>query len=148
MKLILTHEVSGLGAAGDVVDVRDGYGRNYLLPRKLATPWTKGAEKDIASIRKAREVREISTLEAAQSVKKQLEGMSVAVPAKAGSGGRLFGAVSSAQIADAVKAAGGPELDRRKIEVPGHIKTTGAYAASVRLHPEVSAKVAFEVVPA
>ena len=74
--------------------------------------------------------------------------MSVAVPAKAGSGGRLFGAVSSAQIADAVKAAGGPELDRRKIEIPGHIKTTGAYAASVRLHPEVSAKVAFEVVPA
>lgn len=148
MKVILTHEVTGLGTAGDVVDVRDGYGRNYLLPRRLATPWTKGGEKNIASIRKAREVREISTLEAAQSVKGQLESRTVSVAAKAGTGGRLFGAVSSAQIADAVKAAGGPELDRRKIEVPGHIKTTGTYAALVRLHPEVQAKLTFEVVPA
>jgi large subunit ribosomal protein L9 len=148
MKVILTHEVTGLGTAGDVVDVRDGYGRNYLLPRRLATPWTKGGEKNIASIRKAREVREISTLEAAQSVKGQLESQTVSVAAKAGTGGRLFGAVSSAQIADAVKAAGGPSLDRRKIEVPGHIKTTGTYAALVRLHPEVQAKLTFEVVPA
>lgn len=148
MKLILTHEVSGLGAAGDVVEVRDGYGRNYLLPRRLATPWTKGAEKDIAAIRKAREVRQISTLEAAQEVKASLESSKVKVVAKTGTGGRLFGAISAGHVADAVKAAGGPDLDRRAIEVPAHIKSIGSYAARVRLHPEVQATVPFEVVSA
>lgn len=148
MKLILTHEVAGLGAAGDVVEVRDGYGRNYLLPRRLATPWTKGAEKDIAAIRKAREVRQISTLEAAQEVKASLESSKVKVVAKTGNGGRLFGAISAGNVADAVKAAGGPDLDRRAIEVPAHIKSVGSYAARVRLHPEVQATVPFEVVSA
>lgn len=148
MKIILTHEVSGLGSAGDVVEVKDGYGRNYLLPRGLGTPWSKGAEKNLAGLRRAREVRAINTLEAAQTVRDQIEKTSVSVPAKAGTAGRLFGAVSSAQVADAVTAAGGPQLDRRRIEVPGHIKTTGTYVALVRLHPEVQAKLTFEVVPA
>ncbi|MBK8731432.1 MAG: 50S ribosomal protein L9 [Actinomycetales bacterium] len=148
MKVILTHEVSGLGTAGDVVDVKDGYARNYLFPRKLATAWTAGGQKQVDSITKARAAREIKSLDDAKSVKAALEGKSVKVAAKAGKGGRLFGAVSGGDIAAAVKAAGGPELDRRKIEVPGHIKTVGEYSALVRLHPEVQAKVAFEVVPA
>lgn len=148
MKLILTHEVSGLGTPGDVVDVKDGYGRNYLLPRKLATPWTKGGEKQVEAIRKARQNREIATVEAAQAVKAQLEGTSVKVPAQSGASGRLFGAITTTDIADAVKAAVGTDIDRRKVEIGNPIKSVGAYSVVVRLHPEVTAKVALDVVPA
>lgn len=90
MKLILTQEVSGLGAAGDVVEVKDGYGRNYLMPRGFAFPWTKGAQKQIDSIRQARQKREFADLDSAREVKAQLEGGSVRVSAKAGESGRLF----------------------------------------------------------
>ena len=114
-KLILTHEVTGLGAPGDVVDVKDGYARNYLLPRGLATGWSKGAEKDIASIRKARKSREISTVEGAAAVRDSLQSKSILVSARAGASGRLLGAVTTGDIADAVLAAGGPSLDKRKI---------------------------------
>ena len=148
MKVILTHEVSGLGTAGDVVDVKDGYARNYLFPRKLATAWTAGGQKQVDSILKARESRTIKSLDDAKAVKSRIEGTTVTLSAKAGNSGRLFGAVSGSDLAAAVVKAGGPELDKRKIEVPGHIKTTGEYSALVRLHPEVQAKVAFEVVPA
>jgi large subunit ribosomal protein L9 len=146
MKVILTNEVTGLGTAGDVVDVKDGYARNFLLPRHLATPWTKGGQKQVDAIITARASREVRSLEEAKQLKGRLEAASVTVPAKAGNAGRLFGAVSTADIADAVKAAGGPELDRRRIEVQGHIKSTGSYQALVRLHPEVQATVPFEVV--
>jgi large subunit ribosomal protein L9 len=148
MKLILTHEVTGLGTAGDIVDVKDGYGRNFLMPRGLATPWTKGGQKQVDALTKGRETRAVKDLDTAKGMKGQLEAKSVTVPAKAGESGRLFGAVSNADIAAAVKAAGGPELDKRKIEVKQHIKTTGSYEATVRLHPEVSATIKFEVVPA
>ncbi|MEO7235301.1 MAG: 50S ribosomal protein L9 [Lapillicoccus sp.] len=146
MKLILTNEVSGLGTAGDVIDVKDGYARNFLLPRGLATPWTKGGQKQVDAIITGRANRAVKSLEEAKQLKGRLEASHVSVPAKAGNGGRLFGAVSTADIASAVKASGGPDLDRRKIEVKGHIKTTGAYEALVRLHPEVQATVPFEVV--
>lgn len=148
MKLILTHEVTGVGAAGDIIDVKDGYARNYLLPRGFATAWTKGGQKQVDAIIKARATREVKSLDQARQMKGQLEAKSVTVAAKAGNAGRLFGAVSNADIAAAVRAAGGPELDKRKIEVQGHIKTTGSYEALVRLHPEVQAKVSLEVVPA
>ena len=148
MKVILTHEVSGLGAAGEVVDVKDGYARNYLFPRKLATAWTAGGQKQVDSIMKARESRAIKSLDDAKSVKGRLEAMTVTLAAKAGTSGRLFGAVSGTDLAAAVAKAGGPELDKRKIEVPGHIKTVGSYVALVRLHPDVQAKLAFEVVKA
>jgi large subunit ribosomal protein L9 len=148
MKLILTHEVTGLGAAGDVIEVKDGYGRNYLLPRGLATPWTKGGQKQVDALTKGREVREIKDVEQAKSVKGRIEATPVKVAAKAGQSGRLFGAVSNGDIADAVKAAGGPELDKRKIEVKQAIKTLGNYEATVRLHAEVAATLKFEVVSA
>ena len=148
MKVILTHEVSGLGTAGDVVDVKDGYARNYLFPRKLGTSWTAGGQKQVDSILKARESRTIKSLDDAKAVKARLEGTTVTLSAKAGASGRLFGAVSGSDLAAAVVKAGGPELDKRKIEVPGHIKTVGSYVALVRLHPEVQAKLAFEVVKA
>jgi large subunit ribosomal protein L9 len=147
-KLILTHEVTGLGAPGDVVEVKDGYARNYLVPRSLATPWTKGAEKEITQIRRARKVREIETLEEARAVRDSLQGNPVTVSAKAGESGRLFGAITTAEIADAVKAAGGPSVDRRKIEVAQPIKATGEYEVQVRLHAEVSAKLTVKVVAA
>jgi len=148
MKLILTHEVTGLGAAGDVVEVKDGYGRNYLLPRGLATPWTKGGQKQVDALTKGREVRAINDVEQAKSVKGRIEAMPVKVPAKAGQSGRLFGAVSNGDIAEAVKAAGGPELDKRKIEVKQAVKSLGSYEATVRLHADVAATLKFEVVPA
>jgi large subunit ribosomal protein L9 len=147
-KLILTHEVSGLGEPGDVVEVKDGYARNFLVPRNLATPWTKGYEKQITAIRKARKSREIASLDAAKSAAASLGAHVVVVPAKAGASGRLFGAVTTADIAAAVTAAGAPLVDKRKIEIAQPIKSTGEYTVSVRLHPEVSAKVTLKVVAA
>ncbi len=145
MKLILTQEVSGLGAPGDVVDVAAGYGRNYLIPRGFAIYWTRGAEKQVDLIKRARSVREIRTLEDAQAAASKLQKLKVRIKVRAGENGRLFGSVGPADIAAAVKSAGGPELDRRRIEVPGPIKTTGSHSVKVRLHPEVSAAVAVEV---
>ena len=146
MKLILTQEVTGLGTPGDVVEVKDGYARNYLMPRGLGVAWTKGGEKQVEAIRKARASREIASLEEAQSIKATLEAKAVTLTARAGQGGRLFGAVTPADVAGAVKDAGGPELDRRKIELVQPIKTTGSHQAQVRLHPEVAATVKVEVV--
>ncbi|NAZ87810.1 50S ribosomal protein L9 [Kineococcus indalonis] len=148
MKLILTHEVSGLGTPGDVVEVKDGYGRNFLLPRNLATPWTKGGEKQVESIRKARKAREIASLDDAKAVKQSLEARTVAYAARAGQGGRLFGAVTPADVALAVTAAGGPTVDKRKVELPQPIRTVGVHKALVRLHPDVSATVTIDVVAA
>jgi large subunit ribosomal protein L9 len=147
-KLILTHEVTGLGEPGDVVEVKDGYARNYLVPRNLATPWTKGYESQVAAIRKARKAREIATLDEAKAVADALAAKPVVVKAKAGDAGRLFGAVTTADIAAAVTEAGAPSVDKRKIEIAQPIKSTGEYTVSVRLHPEVSAKVAVRVVAA
>jgi large subunit ribosomal protein L9 len=139
MKVILTQEVSGLGTPGDVVEVKDGYGRNYLLPQGFGIRWTKGAEKEVTNIKRARGAREIRDLGHANEVKAQLEGLTVNLQARAGDGGRLFGSVTSAEVVEAVKAAGGPILDRRRLEMPGHIKAIGSYPVKVRLHPEVTA---------
>src|SRR6266513_1186531 len=126
MKLILTQEVSGLGGPGDVVDVEAGYGRNYLIKR-------------------ARSAREIRGLEDAKAVAAQLDGLHVRMRRRAGGSGRLFGSVGPADIAAAVREAGGPELDRRRIEVRDPIKTVGTHQVRVRLHPEVSAPVDIEI---
>ena len=146
MKIILTQEVSGLGAPGDVVEVKDGYGRNYLLPQGFAILWTRGAEKQITLIKRARSAREIRDLGHANEVKARLENLRVSLAARAGSGGRLFGSITTNEIVSAVKSAGGPDLDRRRVELPGHIKAVGDYQIQVRLHPEVTAKFALAVV--
>lgn len=146
-KIILTHEVTGLGSPGDVVEVKDGYARNYLIPRGLATMWTKGAAKQVEAIRAARKAREIATLEEAQAARDALQAQPVVVPVKAGASGRLFGAVTTADIADAVTAAGGPSIDRRKIEIAQPIKALGEYQVQVRLHQDVSATIDVKVVP-
>ncbi|HEY2316496.1 MAG TPA: 50S ribosomal protein L9 [Streptosporangiaceae bacterium] len=145
MKLILTQEVTGLGAPGDMVEVKAGYGRNYLVPRSLAMPWTRGSEKQIEMIKRARSAREIRSLDDAKEAARRLSGLRVRLQTRAGTGGRLFGSISTADIAAAVKTAGGPELDKRKIEVKNPIKTIGSHQVAVRLHPEVSASLEIEV---
>jgi large subunit ribosomal protein L9 len=147
MKLILTADVPNLGAPGDIVEVKDGYGRNYLLPRKMAVVATRGAEKQVASIQRAQKARAIRDLGHAKEVAQQLGGLSITVKAKAaGDSGRLFGSVTASDVVDAVRAAGGPPLDRRAVEVPGQIKTIGTHHVTVRVHPEVTAEVAVAVV--
>jgi large subunit ribosomal protein L9 len=145
MKLILTQEVTGLGSPGDVVEVKAGYGRNYLVPRSLAMSWTRGSEQQIEMIKRARAAREIRSLDDAREAARSLSGLKVRLQTRAGQGGRLFGSVSTSDIAAAVKRAGGPELDRRKIEVTNPIKTIGSHQVAVRLHPEVSATLDVEV---
>jgi large subunit ribosomal protein L9 len=148
MKLILTQEVSGLGGPGDIVEVKDGYGRNFLVPRGLGMIWTRGGEKQVAAIRRGRQVREVRDLGQAQELAAQLSALKVTLPSRAGQGGRLFGSVTAADVVDAVKTAGGPALDKRRVELPAaHIKTVGTHTVSVRLHPEVVATVAVDVTP-
>ena len=139
MKLILTTDVPGLGAPGDIVEVKDGYGRNYLLPQGFAIKWTRGAEKQVAVIKRGRSAREIRDLGHAGEVKTRLEALSVKLSVRAGDSGRLYGSVTPAEIVDAVKSAGGPELDRRRVQLPGAVKSVGDYKVQVKLHPEVTA---------
>ncbi|MBV2364066.1 50S ribosomal protein L9 [Streptomonospora nanhaiensis] len=145
MKLILTQEVTGLGAPGDVVEVKDGYGRNYLLPRGFAIRWTRGGQKQIDSIRRARAARDIRSLDDAQQVAGRLNALNVKLQQRAGDGGRLFGSVTAADVVDAVKASGGPEVDKRRIEIRNPIKSVGDHKVQVRLHPEVTATIKLQV---
>ena len=151
MKLILTAAVDNLGLAGDVVEVKDGYGRNYLVPRGFAIRWTRGGERTIDSIKAARSSREVRDLGRANEIKASLEGSTVAVPVRAGEGGRLFGAVTVSDIAAAInKAAGGGSdvVDKRKILVGNPIKSLGEHQVTVKVHDEVEATVQLNVVPA
>ncbi|MFM9049209.1 MAG: 50S ribosomal protein L9 [Actinomycetota bacterium] len=145
MKLTLTQEVGGLGVPGDVVEVKDGYGRNFLVPRGMAMPWTKGGEKQITQIKRAQDAREVRDLTHAKEIKAQLEGLQVVVPARAGESGKLFGSVTNADVGAAVRKAGGPLLDKRSVDV-GAVKAIGSHKAKVKVHPEVTAAVNFTVV--
>ena len=147
MKLILTQEVTGLGAPGDVVEVKDGYGRNYLVPRNLAIVWTRGGEKTIESIKKARDSRAVRDADHAAQVKAKLEGSTFQVKVRAGEGGRLFGAVTTADIASAIVDAGA-EVDKRTIVVANPIKSLGAHTVTVKVHDDVEAQVSLNVVSA
>lgn len=151
MKLILTQEVPGLGSPGDVVEVKDGYGRNYLVPRGLAIRWTRGGQRQIDSIRGARESRAVRDQDKAEQIKSSLESGPINVPVRAGDGGRLFGAVTVSDIAAAINASvGGADevVDKRKIMVENPIKSLGAHQVTVKVHDEVEARVALNVVPA
>ena len=146
MKLILTAAVDNLGLAGDVVDVRDGYGRNYLVPRGYAIKWTRGGEKQIEGIKRSRDTREIRGLEHAQEVRAELEGLSVELGVRAGESGRLFGAVTAADVVGAIKKAGGPAVDKRSVEIGKPIKTVGTHTIGVKLHDAVTAHLPVAVV--
>jgi large subunit ribosomal protein L9 len=147
MKLILTQEVDGLGAAGDVVEVKDGYGRNFLMPRGVAIRWTRGSERQAESIKQARSSRAVRDHDHAEQIKAKLEGEAVDVKVRAGSGGRLFGAVTVTSIAEALTAATGEPVDKRLIMVAQPIKALGAHTVTIKLHDEVSATVNLNVIP-
>ncbi len=148
MKLILTREVSGLGQAGDVVTVKDGFARNFLLPRGNAIAWSLGGEKQIDGIRRARASREVRDLDHAREIKATLEGATVTVAVKVGSAGRLFGSVTDKDVAAAIKVATGLDIDRHNLKMTGHIKKIGTYAVKVSLAHQVVANVSISVVAA
>ena len=148
MKLILTATVEHVGIPGDIVEVKDGYGRNYLLPQGFAIAWSRGAEKQIEGIKRARDAREIRSADHAAQVREQLEKIQVTLPARAGESGKLFGAVTPADVALAVKKAGGPALDKRSVEIAKPIKTLGAHTVGVKLTAGVIAHIAIDVVAA
>ena len=147
MKLILTREVSGLGHPGDVVTVADGYGRNFLLPTHNAIAWSQGAEKQIEGIRRARAARVIRDLDHAKEIKAKLEAASISIKVKVGAQGKLYGSVTDKDVAAAIKAAAGVDIDRHKIKL-AHIKKAGNHTAKVSLHGNVVANVTLSVVAA
>ena len=144
-KVILTNDVQGLGSAGDAVEVRAGYARNYLVPQGFATNWTRGGAAQVAQIQAAREARALASAEEAEALKAKLQENKIRLEAKTGHGGRLFGAIKPANVAAAVSAAGIGEIDKRKITVPT-IKSTGEYQAIVHLHEGVDAEVTLQVI--
>jgi len=148
MKLILTREVAKLGAAGDVVTVKDGYARNFLLPRGAAIAWTLGGEKQIEGIRRARAAREVRDIDHAKEIKAALEAAKVIVAVKTGTAGRLFGSVTDKDIAAAIKAVAKIDIDRHNIKTSGHIKKIGNYSVKVSLGHSVVATVAISVTAA
>ena len=146
MKIILTADVAGLGESGDIVEVKDGYARNYLLPRSLAIVATKGAQKQVETIRRTQEARRVRNLEHAQELKQQLQELgSVQLTAKVSNQGKLFGSITAADVVNAVRKAGGPNLDKRSVDMRGHIKALGKHGVDVRLHPDVKASLDVEV---
>lgn len=145
LKVILTNEVLGLGSAGDVVEVKNGYARNYLVPQGYAVGWSRGGEAQVAQIRAARDSRALASVEVAQAVKAKLEAGKIRMFAKTGAEGRLFGSVKPAAVAAAIAESGLGEIDKRKVTLPS-IKTTGEYTAIVHLHEGVDATVTLQVI--
>ncbi len=149
MKLILTADVGNLGSAGDTVEVKDGYARNFLLPRGLAIVASRGAQKQVDDIRRARDSKQVRDFEHANEIKTAIEALGpVALAVKtAADSGKLFGSVTPADVVTAIKKAGGPNLDKRIVRLPkGHIKAVGNHPVTVHLHPDVDVQVALDVV--
>jgi large subunit ribosomal protein L9 len=146
MKLILTREVSGLGNAGDVVTVKDGFGRNFLLPRGNAIVWTKGGEGQIEGIKRARSAREIRDLDHAKEIRTKLESANIVVKVKIGSTGSMFGSVTDKDIVAAIKSSTGETVDRHRIKLTKHIKKVGKYTVRIALESQVVANVPVSVV--
>lgn len=145
MKLILTQEVRSLGGPGDVIEVADGYGRNFLVPRGLARLATPGALKQVDQIRRTLEIRDIKSKEKADDVCNHLQSLKIRIPAKAGDGGRLFGQITPAAIVDAIAKAGGPKVDKRRLQLGAPIKSLGVHVVHLRIHPEVEAAINLEI---
>ncbi|MGH3559020.1 MAG: 50S ribosomal protein L9 [Mycobacterium sp.] len=149
MKLILTADVGNLGSAGDTVEVKDGYARNFLLPHGLAIVASRGAQKQVDDIRRARDSKQVRDFEHANEIKTAIEALGpVALAVKtAADSGKLFGSVTPADVVTAIKKAGGPNLDKRIVRLPkGHIKAVGNHPVTVHLHPDVDVQVALDVV--
>lgn len=146
MKLILRNDMQGLGKRGDIVDVADGYARNYLLPKGAAIVATPGAVEQAARMRRARDLRDASDREAATTVASTLVPKVIEVSAKAGTEGRLFGSVTAADIVEAIEAQTSIVIDRRHLEIEEQIKSLGQHVVRASLHAEVSFPITIEVV--
>jgi large subunit ribosomal protein L9 len=148
VKVILLGDVKSLGHKGEVVDVAEGYARNYLLPRSLAREASKGALAVLGEQKKASERREAQALTEAQSLSQRIIAARLSIPARAGSNGKLFGAVTNADVAAAINAALDVAVDKHRIEIKGQVKALGSYPVEIRLHKKVVAKATIDVVPA
>lgn len=146
MKVILRADVNGVGKRGDVCDVADGYARNLLLPKGLAMKASPGAATQATSMRRARDVRDASDRSAAQEIATKLVPTRIEISARAGAEGKLFGSVTTTEIAEAVLAQTGIELDRRQLHLDDPIRTLGEHTATARLHAEVEFPVTVDVI--
>jgi large subunit ribosomal protein L9 len=147
MKIILRSDVANVGKKGDVIDVSDGYARNYLVPKGLGLLATDGAISQAAAMRRSRDLKDARDREAAEQVARVLVSTVIRIPAKAGSEGRLFGSVTSADVAAAVKDQAGVTLDRRRVHLDDPIKALGVHEVPIRLHADVEFRVSVDVVP-
>ena len=147
MKVVLRSDVDRVGKRGDIIDVADGYGRNFLVPKGLAFPATKGVVSQANAMRRSRDVKDARDRQAAETVARQLVPMVIRIQARAGSEGRLFGSVTAADIADAVETQSGVNLDRRRLHLDDPIRTLGVHEVPVKLHSDVEFRVTVEVVP-
>ncbi|MDR0837709.1 MAG: 50S ribosomal protein L9 [Propionibacteriaceae bacterium] len=148
MKLILTTTVTKLGLAGDVVEVKDGYGRNFLLPQGKAVAFNRGTAKQIDGIKRARDAREVRDTSHALELREQIEKLNVKIAARAAESGSLFGSVTPSALALALKKAGGPAIDKRAVTIAKPIKSVGRHTIGVKLTDAVTAHVEVEVTAA
>ena len=146
VKVILRADVAGLGKRGDIVEVSKGYARNFLRPRDLAFPATDGATSQAQAMRRARDLKDAKDREGAEEVAKVLVARTIEITARAGDGGRLFGSVTNTEVAEAVAAQTGIELDRKDLQMEEHIKEVGTHHVTARLHTDVQFPITVEVV--
>ncbi|MGI6587968.1 MAG: 50S ribosomal protein L9 [Peptococcia bacterium] len=148
MKVILKKDIKGSGKKGEVINVSEGYARNYLLPKGLAVEATPGNLQDLAQKKKNQAQRQEKELQQAQELGTKLKEVSVTIPVKTGEGGRLFGSISNRDVADVLEKEKGLKIDKRKIEVEGTIKELGTYPVTIKLHPQVTVTIQVRVVEA
>lgn len=146
MRVVLRADVDGVGKKGDILDVADGFARNFLIPKGHAIKATAGVESQAAAMRRARDLKDAKDREGAETVARTLVPLVIKISAKAGTEGRLFGSITAQDIVEAVSTQSGVELDRRKLQMDDPIKTVGTHQVPVRLHPEVQFPVTIEVV--
>lgn len=147
MRIILQRPVEKLGVPGQVVEVADGYARNYLIPRGLAAPASKGAIGHSARLKQAHEKRVQEALAEARTTADRLAAAPLRIPARVGEEGRLFGSITVSEVAQAIQQAAGVTIDRKRIQLPEPIRSVGTHEVAVHLHPDVKASVTVEVVP-
>ena len=145
MKVILRSDLAGLGKRGDIVEVAEGHGRNYLLPRGLAISASEGAVAQAAAMRRKRDLRDAADRDSAQTIASALVAKVIDIKVKTGAEGRLYGSVTAADVASAVESQTGIVLDRKKLAVPDHIKSVGEYGVVARLHHDVQFNITINV---
>lgn len=141
MKVILQQEVKKMGKKGDIIEVSEGYARNYLLPQKLAIPATNTNVNNAKQQKASEERKQQRALEEAQMLAAQMSKLEVSIAVKMGDGGKLFGSVSTKDVADALMEQHKVEIDKRKIDIKETIKAVGSYTVTIKLHPEVNTKI-------